>query len=284
MIEVLRSGSHICVVDIGREGYQAMGVPVSGAMDMVSLARVNSLMGNKMNSAVLELYFSGHQLQFHCDTYIALAGATTDIKLGERKIYNDEIIKVNKGDILSIGAISIGCRLYLAVPYGIKSTQLLGSRSPLRGHSKKHIKKGDKIMIESSIISPHRYATTKALAIDRLKKIECYVGPEWRRLSNQQQQDILSTTYTITQQSDRMGYRLEGPSLKIDSFQILSSPVMTGTVQLLPNGNPLILMRDCQTTGGYPRILQVTSTDINQLAQRKPLDEVQFKIVSNLRY
>lgn len=284
MIEVLRSGSHICVVDIGREGYQVMGVPVSGAMDMVSLARANSLLGNEMESAVLELYFSGHQLQFHCETYIALAGATADTKLGDRNIYNDEVIKVEKGDILSIGAMSIGCRIYLAVFNGMQSPQLLGSRSPLTGYSKKHINKGDLLIIESTPMPLQRFATTKSLSIDRTKKIECTIGPEWRRLSNQQRQTILSTIYTVNPQSDRMGYRLDGPSLENDSFQILSSPVMAGTVQLLPNGLPIILMRDCQTTGGYPRILQVTSRDINQLAQRKPKDELQFRLVDHLRY
>ena len=284
MIEILRTGSHMCVVDIGREGYQSMGVPVSGAMDMISLARANSLLGNKMTAAVLELYLSGHQLQFQCDTYIALTGATAKITMTDRQIYNDEVIKVRKGDILSIGATSIGCRIYLAVAHGIKTESLLGSRSPLSGYTKKHYKKGDKLHIKPTELSVKNFASSKALSINKTKKVECTIGPEWGKLSKQQQQATLSNIYLINHQSDRMGYRLEGSSLDIEAFQIFSSAVMTGTVQLLPSGLPIILMRDCQTTGGYPRILQVTSTDINQLAQRKPNDEVQFVLTEGLRY
>ncbi len=283
MIEILRSGSHICIVDIGREGYQNYGTPVSGAMDMVSLARANSLLGNKMNDGILELYFSGHQIQFHCNTHIALAGATADLTLGDKNIYIDQVIKVNKGDILSIGAMSKGCRLYIAIAQGIESTTLLGSKSPLSGYTKEQIKKGDKISIKSTPLALKKFATRSALNIDRTKKIQCTVGPEWHKLSKLQQEAILSNTYVINHQSDRMGYRLDGPSLDIDPFQILSSPVMTGTIQLLPNGLPLILMRECQTTGGYPRILQVLSYDINQLAQRKPQDEVQFELTDRFR-
>lgn len=283
MIEIVRSGSHICIVDIGRRGYQKYGVPVSGAMDLISLARANSLLGNNMNCATLELYLPGHQLQFHCNTFIALSGATADLKLNEKKIYNGQVIKVNEGDILSVGAMQQGCRIYIAVAQGIDSTILLDSRSPLSGYTNNKINKGDKINIGATPNTLKKHAVSKANLINKAKKIRCTIGPEWRKLPKQKQEAILSNTYLINQQSDRMGYRLNGPSLDITPFQILSSPVMTGTVQLLPNGLPLILMRDCQTTGGYPRILQVNAFDLNQLAQRQPQDKVQFTLTLDFR-
>ncbi len=279
MIEILRTGSHMCIVDRGRFGLRKYGVPTSGSMDQASAAVANSIVGNDMSAAVLELYMPGHQLKFHCDTYIALSGARTQLQLDNRNIYTDSIIKITKGQVLSVGSMTKGCRLYLATYQGIQTAEFLKSKSPLTGSYDRSLHKGDQIKILNHPQFPvQKNSNIVPIKIELQKEITAYPGPEWHKLSKGDQKKILSTTYMIDYKSDRMGYRLNGTAIKGDIEEIFSSPVMPGTIQLLPSGLPLILMRDCQTTGGYPRILQVTESDINQLSQRRPGDEVNFQL------
>lgn len=279
MIEILRTGSHMCIVDRGRFGFRRYGVPTSGSMDQASAAVANSVIGNDINEAVVEMYMPGHQLKFHCDTYIALSGARTQLQLGDKNIYTDSFTKVTKGQILSIGSMTKGCRLYLAAYQGIQTTEFLKSKSPLTGFYDRTLHKGDQINILSHPQSVRqKNSNIVPIKIDVQKEIAAYAGPEWHKLPKADQSRILSTVFIIDNKSDRMGYRLNGSAIKGGKDEIYSSPVMPGTVQLLPSGLPIILMRDCQTTGGYPRILQITESDINQLSQRRPGDEVRFQL------
>ena len=171
-----------------------------------------------------------------------------------------------------------GARLYLAFKNGINTERIVDSASPFPGQVQV-FKKGHVFEINgatgqriNSAIIPFK--------MDPLKVLSCHIGPEWHYLSKNAQEQILAHSYTISPQSNRMGYRLEGKIIGESISPILSSGVLPGTIQLLPSGLPLILMRDCQTTGGYPRILQVGEIDINQLAQRKPGEKVRLSSIS----
>lgn len=279
MIEIIRHGSQATIVDMGRYNLRRYGVPISGAMDRTSAFRANSLLSNSLNAALLELYQPGHELFFHQRTMIALAGSEADIYLDDKRIYSDHIYKINKNTRLSIGRMTRGCRIYLAVRGGICSQAILGSRSPIPGFLNRHLYKGDKIPITTYTAIPELTSSIAPIDIQISKALTCYIGPEWNNLTSSSRQHLLTQEYTIDPKSDRMGYRIKGNPLQNNIDEIYSSPVMPGTVQLLPSGLPLILMRECQTTGGYPRILQLTEDGINQAAQRKPGDPIQFQLI-----
>ncbi len=279
MIEIIRTGSQLCIVDLGRYKYRRYGVPISGAMDIRSGVRANSLLHNTLNVALLEMYMPGHQLLFHQNTRIALTGAESELYLNDKRIYTDQVYSVARKSKLTVGAMSRGSRIYLAVQDGFQSSIILGSRSPIPGYLNRTLTRGDRLEYNNVAHSTRLSSSISALKIDNTQQIYCHQGPEWHLFHHKSQKALLSKVYKIDIKSDRMGYRLQGSKTKCKIKSIYSSAVMPGTVQFLPDGLPLILMRDCQTTGGYPRIFQIIEEDINQLAQRRPGDEVQFQLI-----
>jgi len=282
MITILRAGAYISLVDKGRFGYQKYGVPISGAMDRHSAIAANVLLNNHNDEALLELYMPGHRLQFSNKAKIAITGADANIYLDDRTITSNQTHIIESGSKLSIGNFNKGAYIYIAVEGGLESKKILGSRSPLSNMYSRQLRTGDtiqtclsnKVQASNSLIAP--------MNIDCKSKISARPGPEWDLLDQEAQMAITKSEYSISQQSNRMGYRLMGNPLSQKNISIYSSPVMPGTVQLLPSGAPLILMRDCQTTGGYPRILQITPDSLNQLAQRRPGQNVEFDVINGL--
>jgi len=220
MIEILRTGSHMCIVDTGRLGYRSYGVPVSGAMDLRSAVSANSLLNNDISAATIEMYMSGHQLLFQSDSRIALTGAQADVHINDTRLYTDIALKISAGDRLSIGAMNRGSRIYLAVSGGLHTTSLLGSRSPITGYFPRTLSKGDKIDITTAASRKPPSSRISPLQIDSAKAIECHIGPEWHYLSTVQQKALLSNIYTINHQSNRMGYRLQGSEIILENREI----------------------------------------------------------------
>ncbi len=278
MIKILRLGSQLCIVDRGRHGYRRYGVPTGGAMDQHSALVANTLVGNHPDAALLELYQAGHRLHFMQDATVVLAGANADVSTDDRPIPIHQVFKMHAGETLSVGTFIQGVRIYLAIAGGIKTTPLLGSRSLLSGVSGDRIRIGDILPFDSVSSGSKGHGHVSPMPISSHNTISATPGPEWHRLTAAAQRQLLNTTYYITEQSDRMGYRLAGTALKGKYPGIMTSAVLPGTVQLLPSGLPIILMRDCQTTGGYLRILQILPEDINQLAQRPINGSVVFEI------
>ncbi|MFT6811086.1 MAG: biotin-dependent carboxylase-like uncharacterized protein [Saprospiraceae bacterium] len=278
MIKVLRAGTYITLVDRGRYGYRRYGVPTSGPMDMQSATVANTLLSNSPEDALLELYMPGHRLQFSSSATIALAGAEASIELDNILIETNQVYKVKSGSILSIGKFRKGSYLYLAIKGGIESQIVLNSRSPLSTIFPRQIRTGDTLSINELKNPISTNVHIAPLRIDYNGAIQVRPGPEWHLLSDKDKDIITSTQYVISNQSNRMGFRMEGLKTRDTYSGILSSGVMPGTVQLLPSGLPLILMRECQTTGGYMRILQIASDSINQLAQRSPDLKVIFNV------
>jgi len=279
MIKVLKEGLFSTIQDNGRFGYKNIGVPVSGAMDQASAKLANLLLGNDESSAVLEMTLLGPTLEFMNDTYISITGADMNPVLNKQKVLLNETLLVKKGDILYLAHSSNGMRTYLGIKGGFNSETKLGSKSFYKGITKREkLIKNDTIDIdESSSFFKKIGQNINDFIINRKSAIKVFKGPEFNLLDSKSRDLIFNTDFTIGI-NNRMGYNLvEAVYNNISS--IISSPVMPGTVQLTPSGKLIILCRDCQTTGGYPRILQLEKNSINCLSQKTIGEIVKFKLV-----
>ncbi|WP_405291955.1 biotin-dependent carboxyltransferase family protein [Algibacter sp. Ld11] len=281
MVKVLEIGFYSSIQDFGRFGYQQYGVPVSGVMDRKAAAFANSLLGNNEDEAVLELTMLGPTLQFNVNTCIALSGANMSAKLNNTEIYNNSLIAVNSGDVLSFGKLKSGFRSYLAVWGGFNAETVMKSKSMYPNITKSsRLFKNDELTISaSSFASQNKYSKIRydeSYLNSPILKV--YKGPEFENLSNIEKNKLISTRFTISNNHSRMGYQLQ-ESFYNNLAEIITGPVIPGTVQLTPSGKLIILMRDSQTTGGYPRVLQLSEASINNLAQKYTGKSILFKLM-----
>ena len=221
----------------------------------------------------------GPTLEFMNDTYISITGADMNPLINKQKVLLNETLLVKKGDILYLAHSSNGMRTYLGIKGGFNSETKLGSKSFYKGITKREkLIKNDKIKFDLSVISPKKVnQNINDLKIIRNSKIKVFKGPEFDLLDTILKDLIFNTNFTIGI-NNRMGYNLVEP-IKNSISSIVSSPVMPGTVQLTPSGKIIILCRDCQTTGGYPRILQLDKSSINCLSQKTIGEIINFKLV-----
>ncbi|RDY61422.1 biotin-dependent carboxyltransferase family protein [Flagellimonas nanhaiensis] len=279
MLKVLKSGFFTTIQDLGRFGYRDNGVPVSGAMDKFAVKKGNQLLENQANAAVLEITMTGPTLQFEAPTYICLSGADISPLLNQEPVQNYQVVKVSKGDTLSFGRLNCGFRCYLAIKGGFKTPEVLGSRSLYVPVTKnKCLQKEEEIAYEET--------TSFIPAISEIKipdhfdgsEIEVQRGPEFSMLSDSQLAAIFSKPFTVSEKNNRMAYQLS-ELIPGHTHSMLTSGTLPGTVQLTPAGRMIILMKDGQTTGGYPRILQLSEEAICKLAQKKFGDEIMLKLL-----
>jgi biotin-dependent carboxylase-like uncharacterized protein len=279
MLKVIKSGFFTSIQDLGRFGFRSYGVPVSGAMDTYAFQFANVLLGNSKEDAVLEMTMTGGEFRFTKPTYIAIAGAPMKAELNNVPIEYNRIIEIKTDDILCFDRATLGVRTYLAVRGGFISEKVLGSRSQL-----KPITLIDKIKKGSSVdyngINDKIEKSYASIQFDgsifTKTDIEVFKGPEFEQLTMAHKSLLFSNDFKISKLNNRMAYQLE-PLMANALSPILTSPVIPGTVQLTPMGNLIILMRDCQTTGGYPRILQLTRESINILAQKSTGQTINFR-------
>ena len=282
MINVLSAGFFTTVQDLGRMGFKDIGVPVSGAMDLFSATLANRILNNNDNDAVLEITFGGCKLQFLAPTVICISGADTSAVLNTNKIALHTAIQVQTDDVLEFGKPAYGIRSYLAVKGGFQTEVVLKSRSFYKEITASYLlQKGDMLPVAAMAIKESISFSSVKVTEEHLsaKYLEAYPGPEYEWLSQKQQEKLHRLQFTISNDNNRMGYRLKEP---IDNTlaTMLTSAVLPGTVQLTPSGTLIVLMRDCQVTGGYPRILQLTDDAIDKLAQKTTHHTFQFKILS----
>ena len=279
MIKVLKEGLFTTIQDIGRFGYKNIGVPVSGSMDQTSAKLANLLLGNDESSAVLEMTLVGPTLEFMNDTYISITGADMNPSLNKQKVLQNKPLFVNKGDILYLSHSSNGMRSYLGIKGGFNSEKKLGSKSFYRGITKREkLIKNDKIKFAKVTSSPMKMnKSINDFKINRKNKINVFKGPEFDLLDSNSKDIIFNTDFTIGV-NNRMGYNLVEP-IENSISSIISSPVMPGTVQLTPSGRLIILCRDCQTSGGYPRVLQLDRSSIDSLSQKTIGETIKLKLV-----
>ena len=278
MIRVLKAGFYTSIQDKGRTGFASIGIPVSGAMDWYAADLANHILNNSLEDALLEITFGGCVLEFSTATYISISGGDFSAKINNIPILLNARIKIHKNDVLSFGNIKFGARCYVAVKNGFLTERVLKSRSFYKGITSSFLIKKDDLLPISSSPSDFEQSTTsiKILKIHfTSQELKCDEGPEFNLLNDIQKKQIKNQVFTISNLNNRMGYQLKEP-IKNYLPQLLTSAVLPGTVQLTPSGKLIILMRDCQVTGGYPRILQLSRNAINVLAQKATGNNIQF--------
>lgn len=289
-IEVLDGGLLTTVQDWGRYGYQRYGVPVSGAMDLLALRAGNRLVGNGDGAATLEMTLLGPRLRFLAPATIAIAGGDLGAMLDDRPLRTWESVGVGAGMVLSFSGPSDGIRAYLAVAGGIDVPLVLGSRSTyvrsrLGGLQGRALQAGD--ILETPGQAPLLRAAHPSVAAERRPAyghehvLRVVLGPQDDRFTPSGVRTFLSSAYSVTPQSDRMGYRLTGPKIEHTSGpDIVSDGTPFGAVQVAGDGVPIVLMADRGTAGGYTKIATVISADLPRLSQAAPGDAVRFEAVT----
>ena len=292
-IEVLRPGLLTTVQDHGRHGHQHIGLCPAGAMDAVSLTLANALVGNDPGEAALEITILGPELVFEEETLIALCGGEF-----HGDFPRNRPVLLAAGEKLSLGRVQRGARAYLAVAGGFPLAPSLGSRAtylPGRfgGFQGRALRRGDKLPLREDVaaLSRRRYL---ALRHQKSRTVRWHVpsptvpehepvvlhamdGPHFASFDAASQRAFYDAIWKIAPESNRMGFRLTGPQLlRGDPVEILSGPTCLGTVQVPASGNPIALMADHQTTGGYPRIAEIATADVMRLAQLAPGATVRF--------
>ena len=275
-----KAGLQTSIQDGGRYGYQGFGVPISGAMDQSAYHLANALLKNPIDTPTLEITLIGPDIEFVGKGYIVVTGGEGNPKINNIPISINKVIKVSNGDTLSFGHFTKGCRTYLGVKGEWQCPTWLGSYAALRiaANNFGRIRKGDLINIKHSdgIPSTAPHKSNKEILIKQ--EIEVMLGPEYDLFPKSYIELFFKSTYKIGLESNRIGYRLEGSKINSPFTKpLLSSAVVPGTIQITNAGLPIILMRDAQTTGGYPRIANVISNDLDFLAQNKPGDSIKFK-------
>lgn len=280
MVKVLSAGLYASIQDFGRYGSQQYGVPYSGVMDRYSAGLANVTLGNPETAAVLEMTIMGVKLQFQNDTYICVSGADMSPEVNGKAIQLNKVIKINNGDVISFGKLKTGIRCYLAVLGGFKTESVLGSQSMYQGVTNQFkLFKNDVINFDLN----NSFLINKNASIKvnnnhfKTNEIDVFKGPEFDLLLEKQQSKLLQQVFIISKDINRMAYQLE-ETLENNLESIITSVVIPGTVQLTPSGKLIILMRDCQTTGGYPRVFQLKETAINILAQKFTGNSIRFKL------
>lgn len=270
MLEVIKSGLFDSIQDMGRFGVQEFGVPNSGVMDQFSAGMANSILGNDANDAVMEITINGPELKFYKETEICITGADLSVSLNDRPIKRNTRIIIKPNDLLRFGKRVFGCRAYLAIKQGFKSEIIMNSRSWLHPVTEQsRLQKGDGIPYSS-------YSSTIPLSNASIKDdpnffenniIQVFKGPEFSLLEESNISFLLNNEFTILNSSNRMAYQLQ-EKLSNDLPEMITSLALPGTVQLTPSGQMIILMRDGQVTGGYPRIFQLSEASVNRLSQK----------------
>ncbi len=278
MINVLHPGMYSTIQDMGRFGYRNYGVPIGGSMDSISANLANALLNNNENDSVMEITMTGPKLQFKAVTNIVVTGAEMSAKLNDIPILNNKVYPVDKNDILSFGKLLKGFRCYLGVKKGFQTTSVLKSRSYYPNITAEGvITKGDIIPFDQNL---NKFKECKGLIKPKThffdtELLHVYKGPDIEMFSSEDLVKLLSNVNTVSPNNNRMGYRFNEIIIK-HSKSLITSPVIPGTIQLMPSGNLIALMKDAQTTGGYPRVFQLTEKSIAVLAQKKAGDTIRF--------
>ncbi|MBM7551952.1 biotin-dependent carboxyltransferase family protein [Thalassobacillus pellis] len=307
MIKVLKPGLLTSIQDLGRRGYQKYGVITSGAMDPLAHRIANLLVGNKDNSAALEITLSGPVLEFQEEGLISLCGGDLSPVIDGESVEMWRPVYVKPGSELRFGQAKQGCRLYLAVAGGFDVPEVMESKSTylragIGGFHGRAVKEADELVFgeasersqkimeelrqeaeDSSFASMDWYIASEFLLVSQeVQPVRVMPGRQFDLFNQESKAAFFQEDFQIDSKSDRMGYRLEGPALHVEkSEDMLSEPVSFGTVQVPSNGKPIILLADRQTTGGYPKIAQIATVDLPVIAQMKPGEKMKFVEISH---
>jgi antagonist of KipI len=285
-IVVLKPGMLTTIQDEGRWGLQARGVPVAGPMDPVSHRLANALVGNERDAAGLEITLVGPELEFDDERLVVVTGAAFDIWLDGRPAPHNAAFTAAAGSRLRFGARRLGARAYLAVAGGIAVPPTLGSRSThlisaMGGIDGRAVRARDRLLlgVPTGVPSAAGQRAPIVPLPDRHARVRVLPGPQAEYFSSDALDTLQSAAYVIAQDSDRMGFRLEGPRLThARSADIISDATPLGVLQVPASGQPILLMADRQTTGGYPKLATVIAADIPLAGQLGPADTMTFAV------
>jgi biotin-dependent carboxylase-like uncharacterized protein len=278
MLKVVRAGFFTSIQDRGRFGYRHIGVPVSGVMDSYSASIANNLLENPEDAAVMEITMTGPSLEFEEATYIAISGADLSAKLNDKAVKINQVHQVKEGDTLSFGKLVHGLRAYLAVKNGFGTPVVLNSRSYFKPVTPREVIFDTmELQVEEYRSFEARISSVSPEPFHREHELEVFRGPEYDILNDRQLEGLFGKEFTVAKENNRMAYQLE-QTINGHSHTIITSATIPGTVQFTPSGKLIILMKDGQTTGGYPRVLQLSNSAICVLAQKKFGDTVKFHL------
>ncbi len=297
-VSVIKPGLLDTIQDMGRYHYGSWGVNPGGVADRYAAPIANMLVGNDTTEAVIEMHFPGPHILFEQNTLISITGADFSPMLNDEALPLWQPVIVRKNTVLHFPKLQQGTRCYLAVHGGFCLEKWLDSYSTnlkagVGGFHGRRLEKGDELsfreslfyfpalMVEGKDCRPLNWRVDAVKAYHHRHEIFFVEGNEYGLLTEASATDFLQNNYLVHPSSDRMGYQIKGEPLRLaENVELVSSAVSSGTIQLLPDGQLIILMADHQTTGGYPRIGHVISSHLPKLAQLRPSDSIQFKKVS----
>jgi biotin-dependent carboxylase-like uncharacterized protein len=284
MIELIACPSPITIQDLGRHGYRHLGVPLSGALDSFSLRLANALVGNPPEAAGIELRLLGPTIRVDEPTCIALAHASAVVIREDERTESLppwRSVWLAPGDTLRVGLVTGGVG-YLTVSGGIAEDPVLGSRSTyLRAGIGRRLHAGDRLPVGPSTASAITHAVSPAPTFEHDAPIRVLPGPQLEHFTVGALEALISSPYTVTPAADRMGLRLAGPRLEHSArgADIVSDAVTPGAIQVPSDGQPIVLLTDCQTVGGYAKIATVISADLPRLGRLLPGANMRFAVV-----
>ncbi len=287
-LEIIEPGPLATVQDRGRPGYQHLGVPVSGAADLYALRIGNLLVGNDPFDASLEITLGRFRAQFLRDTTFAVTGSNSSVFLNRTPIPTWRALKARRGQTIQLLQTELGFRHYLVLGGGIRVPLVLNSRSTyLRGKfggfEGRALKAGDVLHTgpEATEPLPARYPRHLIPPYSPNPQLRVILGPQDSAFSQRGIETFITSAFSLTDRADRMGCRLAGPPIEHQRApDILSDGVAMGAIQVPGNGQPLILLADRPTTGGYAKIANVIAADIPLIAQALPGARITFKVIS----
>jgi len=287
-VTVVRPGPFTTVQDLGRVGVLRFGIPPAGPVDRDAFIVANRLVGNADGEAGLECTMTGPVLEFHQDAAVAATGADIPVNLNAETVPMWTTLRVKAGDRLGVGAARAGCRAYVAIAGGIAVPPVMGSRATyvrgrLGGVGGRPLQKGDRLPIGPPPTPLERLegrTIRQAWLPAYAPEIECRVilGPQADRFSPEAIRLFFESPYRVSPEADRMGYRLKGAAIPhLRGHDILSDGIPLGGIQVVGDGQPIILLMDRQSTGGYTKIATAISVDIPRIAQAKPDHLIRFR-------
>lgn len=282
-IEFVKPGMLTTVQDLGRPNFREFGIPHGGVLDKRSAEKANWLVGNKKEVPVFEITLLGPEILFDDECQIAITGADISPHINGGDVPMYETVSVERGAVLKFGKLKNGCRTYLAIGGEWKVAEWLGSSSalPFSGLNilpKNKIKKGTEFIFgKKEWIAKRETPKEERPGFSSFNKIAVLPGPEFELFPRQYIAQFFSTTFKISPHSNRMGIRLESETIKFSpKKELISSGTIPGTIQITNGGQPILLLADAQTTGGYYRLAKVVESDMDVLAQMKPGEEIRF--------
>jgi biotin-dependent carboxylase-like uncharacterized protein len=293
-LKVRDAGMHTTLQDLGRLGFQSMGVPVSGALDNVSLIVANRLAGNHDNSAALEILYHGVTLEVCADSArVALGGSNVPLQiLGDDQatptieIPSWRSVLVRRGQVFRVGALKDSVCCYLAVEGGFDLPPCLDSlstyvRGGFGGLGGRALRAGDALpLVLANASNRGDHCLPKPPELGTQQPIRVVLGPQQDYFTAEALEVFLTSVYTVSTHADRMGMRLDGPRLQHrGSYNIVSDAIVTGAIQVPGSGQPIVLLADHQTTGGYPKIATVISTDLPRIGRLRPGNTLKFTAI-----